>query len=117
MMDTTDVIERRTSEVGEHVGAAAQGLHQFADELRDSAGGKNLFSAAADEVARRGDGLADYLRNCTTSRLIRDVERVARRAPLSVAAAGFVAGFAASRALKMRELRDGFGGALDGDAR
>ena len=68
MTDTMDLIDRRTSEVGEHVGAAAQGLHQFAEELRNDAGRTNVFSAAADEVARRGDGLADYLRNCTAAR-------------------------------------------------
>jgi hypothetical protein len=102
MNDTTDVIDRRTTEVGEHVGAAAQGLHEFAQELRGETGRGNVFSAAADEVARRGDGLADYLRNCTTSRLLDDVERLARRTPMTVAALGLVAGFAAARSLKMR---------------
>jgi hypothetical protein len=98
-----DVIDRRTSEVGEHVGAAAQGLHEFADELRDSAGRSNVFSAAADEVARRGDSLATYLRECTAARLLSDGERLARRAPLTAASIGLLAGFAASRALKMRQ--------------
>ena len=101
MSESTDILDRRTSEVGEHVGAAAHGLHAFADELRDSAGG-NVFSAAADEVARRGEGLASYLRNCTTSRLIGDAQGLARRAPLTAAAVGLIAGFAASRALKLR---------------
>jgi hypothetical protein len=99
---TNDPIDRRTTEVGEHVGAAAQGLHELAYDLRESVGGKNLFSAAADEVARRGDRLADYLRTCSTSRLLEDGERLARRAPLTVAAVGLLAGFAASRTLKMR---------------
>jgi hypothetical protein len=107
MAETTDVIDRRTTEVGEHVGAAAQGLHEFAQELRGTAGGSNIFSAAADEVARRGDGLAAYLRGATTARLLGDAERLAQRAPLTAAAIGLVAGFAASRALKMRAAAGG----------
>jgi hypothetical protein len=107
MNDTTDIVEQRTSEVGRHVGAAAEGLHDFARDLRDEVGGSNVFSAAADEVARRGDGLAAYLRGCTTARLLDDVDRLARRAPLTVAAAGFVAGFAASRSFKMRPASGG----------
>jgi hypothetical protein len=107
MNATTDIVEERTNEVGRHVGAAAEGLHDFARDLRDEVGGGNVFSAAADEVARRGEGLAAYLRGCTTARLLGDIDRLARRAPLTVAAAGLVAGFAAARSFKMRPAAGG----------
>jgi hypothetical protein len=56
-------------------------------------------------VARRADDLGSYLKSADADRILGDVEDFARRRPWLTAAAGALAGLAASRFLKASSSR------------
>jgi hypothetical protein len=110
----SDQVDQRSTQAGERIAGTASDVRSIAEELRSQ--GKDGPATLADQVAGQADRVGDYLKGASGDRILRDVEDVARRQPLLVAAAGLALGFAASRLLKAsssRRYESGFQG--DGD--
>ena len=91
-------LDERSTQLSRQIGAVAQDLRTVRDQLRD----QGMPSAAAtyvDRGAEMVDGIATYLRDADSDKMIADLETVARRQPWAVAAGALVLGFAASRFL------------------
>jgi hypothetical protein len=93
-----DQVDQRSTQAGERIAGTASDVRSIAEELRNQ--GKDGPATLADQVAGQADRVGDYLKGASGERILRDVEDVARRQPLLVAAAGLALGFAASRLLK-----------------
>jgi len=96
-------VDQRSTRAGERIAGTASDVRSIADELRNQ--GKDGPATLADQVAGQADRVGDYLKGASGDRILRDVEDVARRQPLLVAAAGLALGFAASRLLKASSSR------------
>jgi hypothetical protein len=94
----SEQVDQRSTQAGERIAGTAGDVRSVADELRRQ--GKDAPAALAEQVAGQADRVGDYLKGASGDRILRDVEDLARRQPLLVAAGGLVLGFAASRFLK-----------------
>lgn len=91
-------VEDRSSQAGQQLHSTVQDLRTVGEQLRQQ--GKETPARVADQVADRGERVAQYLRTTDGDRLLRDVEQFARRQPWVVVAGGITLGFIASRFLK-----------------
>lgn len=98
------LVESRTTQLAGQVDALGQELHGVSKMLRQ-AGTIGIAADYVDRGANAVDGVAQYLEQADTERLIIDLESLARQRPLTVAAGAFAVGFAASRFLKASSTR------------
>jgi hypothetical protein len=107
-----DQVEQRSTQAGERLSGTAADVRSVAEELRRQ--GKDAPARLVEQAAGQADRAADYLRQASGERILRDVEDFARSRPWAVAAGGLALGFAASRFLKAssgrryREARAGY---------
>jgi hypothetical protein len=94
----SEELDARTTQAGDQIRETADALRQTGRTMRDQ--GKEGPATTIDRAAGQADRLASYLSEASGDRLLRDVERFARRQPWVVTAGGLVAGFFASRFLK-----------------
>jgi hypothetical protein len=99
----SDQMDQRSTQAGERISAQAADVRSVAEELRRQ--GKDTPANLAERVAGQADRLGDYLKGASGDRILRDVEDLARRQPMLVAAGGLLLGFAASRFLKASSSR------------
>ena len=99
----SDQVDQRSTQAGERVAGTASDVRSIAEELRNQ--GKDAPATIVEQVAGQADRVGDYLKEASGDRLLRDVEDLARRQPLLVAAGGLVLGFAASRFMKASSSR------------
>ncbi|HEY4439670.1 MAG TPA: hypothetical protein VGN14_04400, partial [Candidatus Elarobacter sp.] len=96
--------DERTTTIGRQAGAVAQELRSVTRQLE-----QNGVPSAATAYVERGaslvDGMAQYLQQADSERLVAYLEAFARREPWAIAAGALVAGFAASRFLKAGSMR------------
>lgn len=99
--DATDAVR---SAAGEQQQAAARGVGNFANALREAArntdGGKTMSSRVAHTVADGLDRVSSSLKGRDLYAVVRDVEDFARQQPLVFFGAAVAAGFVAMRFLK-----------------
>jgi len=109
-------VDRRSTEAGERVAAAAGDARSVGEELRKQ--GKDRPAQLADQVADRTEQVGGYLQEADGDRILRDVEDFGRRQPWAVAAGTFAIGFVASRFLKAssRDRYQASRGAVNGGA-
>jgi hypothetical protein len=104
-------VDQRTTEAGERLQTTAGDARSMAEHLRRE--GKDGPARLAEQAADRADSIGGYLSEADADRLIRDVERLARKNPWAVMAGGLALGFAASRFVSAssasRSLHDGEG--------
>jgi ElaB/YqjD/DUF883 family membrane-anchored ribosome-binding protein len=93
-----DEVDRRSSEAGERVTAAASDARSVGEELRRQ--GKDRPAELADRAASRAERVGSYLQESDADRILGDVEDFGRRQPWAVVASAFAIGFVASRFLK-----------------
>jgi hypothetical protein len=108
-------VDQRSTQAGERIAGTASDVRSIAAELRNQ--GKDTPASLAEQVADQADRVGDYLKEASGDRILRDVEDVARRQPMLVAAAGLALGFAASRFLKAsssRRYQSAYQGSGDG---
>jgi hypothetical protein len=111
-----DQVEQRSTQAGERLGGTAADVRSVAEELRRQ--GKDAPARLVEQAAGQADRAADYLRQASGERILRDVEDFARSRPWAVAAGGLALGFAASRFLKAssgrryREAQAGYAAAV-----
>jgi hypothetical protein len=96
-------VDQRSTQAGERLAQRASDVRSVAEELRNQ--GKEGPAALAEQVAGQADRLGDYLKGASGDRILRDIEDLARRQPMLVAAGGLVLGFAASRFMKASSSR------------
>ena len=107
-----DQVDQRSTQAGERLAGTAADVRGVAEELRRQ--GKDAPARMVDQAAGQADRAADYLKQASGDRILRDVEDFARSKPWAVAAGGLALGFAASRFLKAsssrryREARGGY---------
>jgi hypothetical protein len=93
-----DQVDQRSTQAGEQVRSSAQALRTTSEKLREE--GQDAPARAAERMADQAERVGGYLQESDADRILRDVEDFGRRQPLTVAAVGLLAGFAASRLLK-----------------
>jgi ElaB/YqjD/DUF883 family membrane-anchored ribosome-binding protein len=93
-----DEVDRRSTEAGQRVSAAAGDARSVGEELRKQ--GKDRPAQLAEQVADRADRMGGYLEQADADRILGDVEDFGRRQPWAVAAGAFAVGLLASRFLK-----------------
>jgi hypothetical protein len=98
-----DQVDQRSTQAGERIASTAADVRSVAEELRRQ--GKDTPARMVEQAAGQADRAANYLRQASGDRILRDVEDVARRQPWLVAAGGLALGFAASRFLKASSSR------------
>jgi hypothetical protein len=91
-------VDRRSTEAGEQLSSLAEAMRRTGDDLRSQ--GNEPHGKAAEAAAQRMDQVGGYLQRADADTLLSDVEDLARRQPLVVAAGGLVLGLAAARFLK-----------------
>jgi hypothetical protein len=91
-------IDTRSTQTGEQMTGAASALRQTAERLRGE--GQASQASLIDQIAQRADQIGRYLTQTDGDHMLRDVERVARRQPWLVAAAGALMGFVGARFMK-----------------
>ena len=109
-------IDQRSTMAGERASTLAGVARRVAGELRGE--GEDETARFAEAAADRAERLAGYLRGAEAETFLRDLESFARRRPVVAAAAGFVAGLAASRFVKAsaeRRALSGHGQTTDGE--
>ena len=91
-------LDARSSQAGEQLTSTANAFRRVGQELRkeENDGPARLAEQAADRAERLGH----YLSQADGDRILRDLERFARRQPWLVAVGGAAAGFLASRFVK-----------------
>jgi hypothetical protein len=99
----SEQVDQRSTQAGDQVHSTAQDVRNVAEQLRNQ--GKDTPARVAEQVADRVESFGTYLRDADGERLLRDVEDLARRQPMLVAAAGLALGLAASRFLKASSSR------------
>lgn len=99
----SEQVDTRSTQAGEQMTSTAGALRQTARQLRNDqqAQPAQLLEGVADRVERLGD----YLTANDGDRLLRDVERMARRQPWLVVGGGIVLGLAAARFTKASSSR------------
>jgi hypothetical protein len=106
-----DQVDQRSTQAGERLSSTAADVRSMAEELRRQ--GKDTPARMVEQAAGQADRAADYLKQASGDRILRDVEDFARSKPWAVAAGGLAVGFAASRFLKAsssRRYREAQGG-------
>jgi hypothetical protein len=93
-----DQVDQRSTQAGERLSSTAADVRSVAEELRRQ--GKDTPARMVEQAAGQADRAADYLKQASGDRILRDVEDLARSRPWAVAAGGLALGFAASRFLK-----------------
>jgi hypothetical protein len=93
-----DQVDQRSTQAGERLGSTAADVRSVAEELRRQ--GKDTPARLVEQAAGQADRAANYLKQASGDRILRDVEDLARGKPWAVAAGGLALGFAASRFLK-----------------
>jgi hypothetical protein len=94
----SEQLNTRTNQAGDQIRETADALRQTGRTMREQ--GKEGPGKMIDRAADQAERLASYLSEANGDRLLRDVERFARRQPWVVTAGGLIAGFFASRFLK-----------------
>jgi ElaB/YqjD/DUF883 family membrane-anchored ribosome-binding protein len=90
--------DRGSRELGERLNAVADGLESRSDQFAEHE--KEIASGIARYVSLVLRRAGTYLERTDSTAMIQDARAFARRQPWTVVAAGLVAGFALSRALK-----------------
>jgi hypothetical protein len=93
-----DEVDRRSTEAGQRVSAAAGDARSVGEELRKQ--GKDRPAQLAEQMADRAERMGGYLERADADRILGDVEDFGRRQPWAVAAGAFAIGLVASRFLK-----------------
>ena len=93
-----DEVDRRSTEAGQRVSAAAGDARSVGEELRKQ--GKDRPAQLAEQMADRAERVGGYLERADGDRILGDVEDFGRRQPWAVAAGAFAVGLVASRFLK-----------------
>jgi len=96
-------VDTRSTQTGEQMTRTASAIRQTAQQLRGDQ--QEMPANVLDGVADRAERLGQYLTTTDGDRLLRDVERFARRQPWLVAGGGAVLGFVASRFMKASSSR------------
>jgi hypothetical protein len=104
-------IDRRSTETGEQLTSTASALRQTAQQLRGDQ--REPQAKVIEQIAERTERFGRYLTETDGDRLLRDMERIARRRPWLVAGGGAILGFLAARFTKASSSRRY---ELDGDA-
>jgi hypothetical protein len=96
-------IDTRSTATGEQMTSTASALRETAQQLR----GKQQEPQAKvlEQIAERTERFGRYLTEADGDRLVRDIERIARRGPWLVAGGGAVLGFVAARFTKASSRR------------
>lgn len=90
--------DQRTSAIASQARTLADAMRQTSSRLEEE--GQPQAARITGTIAGRVDRAASYLDQADGQRLMSDVQDMARRNPWAFAAAGLVAGFAASRFMK-----------------
>jgi hypothetical protein len=98
-----DQVDQRSTQAGERLAGTAADVRSVAEELRRQ--GKDTPARMVEQAAGQADRAADYLKQASGDRIMRDAEDFARSKPWAVAAGGLALGFAASRFLKASSSR------------
>lgn len=85
-------------QAADRIGGIGSAFHRTGQSLREEDQGR--IADVADDVARRMDRVADYLRESDGRAMARDLEQLARRQPALVFAGAFALGVLAARFLK-----------------
>jgi hypothetical protein len=96
-------IDTRSTETGEQMTSTASALRQTAQRLRTEQ--RESQAKLLEQIAERAERFGRYLTETDGDRLLRDVERIARRRPWLVAGGGTVLGFLAARFTKASSSR------------
>jgi very-short-patch-repair endonuclease len=96
-------IDTRSTETGEQMTSTASALRQTAQRLRTEDQGTQ--AKVLEQIADRTERFGRYLTETDGDRLLRDIERIARRRPWLVAGGGTVLGFLAARFTKASSSR------------
>ena len=91
-------LDNRSTQAGSQLQGTAEAMRRTGQQLRQE--GKDGPAQVTTFVAERAERLAGYLSGADSDRMLRDLERFARRRPWLVAAGGATLGFLASRFLK-----------------
>jgi hypothetical protein len=96
-------IDTRSTDTGQQMTGTASALRQTAQRLREEE--QEPQAKVLDGIAERTERFGRYLTETDGDRLLRDVERIARRRPWLVAGGGAVLGFLAARFTKASSSR------------
>jgi hypothetical protein len=96
-------IDTRSTETGQQMSSTASALRQTAQRLRDDR--QEPQAKLLEQVAERTERFGIYLTRTDGDRLLRDVERIARRRPWLVAGGTAVVGFLTARFTKASSSR------------
>jgi ElaB/YqjD/DUF883 family membrane-anchored ribosome-binding protein len=96
-------IDTRSTQTGEQMTGASSALRQTAERLRGE--GQESQARLIDMLAQRGEQLGGYFTQTDGDRMLRDIERFARRQPWLVAAGGAIVGFVGARFTKASSTR------------
>ena len=91
-------LDQRSTQAGEQLQSIGKTLQSGANQLRSE--GNDVSARIVQEVARRADGVGDYLQSAEADRILGDIEGFARRRPWLTAGVGALAGLLASRFVK-----------------
>jgi ElaB/YqjD/DUF883 family membrane-anchored ribosome-binding protein len=98
-----DQIDTRSTQAGEQLRSAAQAVRRASAQLREE--GQETPAKVVDQLADRAERLGGYLTEADGSRILRDVERFARRQPWLFVGGSAIVGFFASRFMKASSSR------------
>jgi ElaB/YqjD/DUF883 family membrane-anchored ribosome-binding protein len=96
-------IDTRSTQTGQRMSSTASALRQTAERLRGDQ--QEPQDKLLEQVAERTERFGAYLTQTDGDRLLRDVERIARRRPWLVAGGAAVVGFLAARFTKASSSR------------
>jgi hypothetical protein len=99
----SEQIDSRSTQTGQQMTQTAGALRQTAERLRGDH--QSQPAQVLEAVAQRVERLGQYLTANDGDRLLRDVERMARKQPWLVAGGGAVVGFVAARFMKASSTR------------
>lgn len=91
-------LETRGRDLGETLSQHAGNLHEMSETLRTQ--GKEPTARIVDYAATKLENVSTYMRETDGSRMIHDLESVARENALITAAVGLVGGLTIARLLK-----------------
>ena len=94
-------LDQRSTQAGEQVQAVGHALQSGIEQLRSE--GKDVPAKVMTQVADRAEDFGTYLQSAQADRMLTDLERFSRRRPWVTAGIGVVAGFVASRFVKVAE--------------
>jgi hypothetical protein len=96
-------IDTRSTQTGQQMSSTASALRQTAKQLRGDQ--QEPQAKLLEQVAERTERFGAYLTQTDGDRLLRDLERIARRRPWLAAGGAAVAGFLAARFTKASSSR------------